>query len=150
MTNSKAHKDQLSLLVDFMTAMGQPVSQGWENLEGIKLGLKLIEEETEEFREAVENLFENTEGGEGEDVLNESREDLAKELTDLLYVCHWTAATIGIDVNEAFRRVHASNMSKLGPDGKPIKREDGKVLKGPGYHAPDLSDIVRHVPVTLA
>lgn len=150
MTNSKAHKDQLSLLVDFMTAMGQPISQGWENLEGIKLGLKLIEEETEEFREAVENLFENTEGGEGEDVLNESREDLAKELTDLLYVCYWTAAKIGIDVNEAFRRVHASNMSKLGPDGKPVKREDGKVLKGPGYHAPDLSDIVRHVPVTLA
>lgn len=148
--NSKTNKDQLSLLVDFMTAMGQPVSQGWEDLEGIKLGLKLIEEETEEFREAVENLFENTEGGEGEDVLNESREDLAKELTDLLYVCYWTAAKIGIDANEAFRRVHASNMSKLGPDGKPVKREDGKVLKGPGYHAPDLSDIVRHVPVTLA
>ena len=149
-SNNKTNKDQLSLLVDFMTAMEQPVSQGWEDLEGIKLGLKLIEEETEEFRVAVENLFENTEGGEGEDVLNESREDLAKELTDLLYVCHWTAATIGIDVNEAFRRVHASNMSKLGPDGKPVKREDGKVLKGPGYHAPDLSDIVRHVPVTLA
>lgn len=128
----------------------QPVSQGWEDLEGIKLGLKLIEEETEEFREAVENLFENTECGEGEDVLNDNREDLAKELTDILYVCYWTAAKIGIDVNEAFRRVHASNMSKLGPDGKPVKREDGKVLKGPGYHAPDLSDIVRHVPVTLA
>lgn len=148
--NSKTNKDQLSLLVDFMTAMEQPVSQGWEDLEGIKLGLKLIEEETEEFREAVENLFENTECGEGEDVLNDNREDLAKELTDLLYVCYWTAAKIGIDVNEAFRRVHASNMSKLGPDGKPVKREDGKVLKGPGYHAPDLSDIVRHVPVTLA
>lgn len=149
-SNNKTNKDQLSLLVDFMTAMEQPVSQGWEDLEGIKLGLKLIEEETEEFREAVENLFENTEGGEGEDVLNESREDLAKELADILYVCHWTAAKIGIDINEAFRRVHASNMSKLGPDGKPVKREDGKVLKGPGYHAPDLSDIVRHVPVTLA
>jgi predicted HAD superfamily Cof-like phosphohydrolase len=148
--NSKTNKDQLSLLVDFMTAMGQPVSQGWEDLEGIKLGLKLIEEETEEFRETVENLFENTEWGEGEDVLNDSREDLAKELVDILYVCHWTAAKIGIDTNEAFRRVHASNMSKLGPDGKPVKREDGKVLKGPGYHAPDLSDIVRNVPVTLA
>ena len=98
----------------------------------------------------MENLFENTECGEGEDVLNDNREDLAKELADILYVCHWTAAKIGIDVNEAFRRVHASNMSKLGPDGKPVKREDGKVLKGPGYHAPDLSDIVRHVPVTLA
>ena len=148
--NSKTNKDQLSLLVDFMTAMGQPVSQGWEDIECIKLGLKLIEEETEEFREAVENIFENTECGEGEDVLNDSREDLAKELADILYVCYWTAAKIGIDVNEAFRRVHASNMSKLGPDGKPVKREDGKVLKGPGYHAPDLSDIVRHVPVTLA
>ncbi len=142
--------DHLAMLAEFMTAMEQPVSQGWEDLEGIKLGLKLIEEETEEFREAVENLFENTECGEGEDVLNDNREDLAKELTDLLYVCYWTAAKIGIDVNEAFRRVHASNMSKLGPDGKPVKREDGKVLKGPGYHAPDLSDIVRHVPVTLA
>ena len=142
--------DHLAMLAEFMTAMEQPVSQGWEDLEGIKLGLKLIEEETEEFREAVENLFENTECGEGEDVLNDNREDLAKELTALLYVCHWTAAKIGIDVNETFRRVHASNMSKLGPDGKPVKREDGKVLKGPGYHAPDLSDIVRHVPVTLA
>lgn len=148
--NSKTNKDQLSLLVDFMTVMGQPVSQGWEDLEGIKLGLKLIGEETEEFREAVENLFENTEWGEGEDVLNDNRKDLAKELVDILYVCHWTAAKIGIDTNEAFRRVHASNMSKLGPDGKPVKREDGKVLKGPGYHAPDLSDIVRNVPVTLA
>ena len=142
--------DHLAMLAEFMTAMEQPVSQGWEDLEGIKLGLKLIEEETEEFREAVENLFENTECGEGEDVLNDNREDLAKEFADILYVCHWTAAKIGIDVNEAFRRVHASNMSKLGPDGKPVKREDGKVLKGPGYHAPDLSDIVRHVPVTLA
>ena len=142
--------DHLAMLAEFLTAMEQTVSQGWEDLEGIKLGLKLIEEETEEFREAVENLFENTECGEGEDVLNDNREDLAKELTDILYVCYWTAAKIGIDVNEAFRRVHASNMSKLGPDGKPVKREDGKVLKGPGYHAPDLSDIVRHVPVTLA
>lgn len=146
----KIDKDQLSMLADFMTAMEQPVSQGWEDIAGLRLGLKLIEEETEEFREAVEKLFENAACKEGEDVLNASREALAKELADILYVCHWTAATIGIDVNEAFRRVHASNMSKLGPDGKPVKREDGKVLKGPGYHAPDLSDLVRNVPVTLA
>lgn len=43
---------------------------------------------------------------------------------------------------EAFRRVHASNMSKLGDDGKPIRREDGKILKGPNYREPDLSDLV--------
>ena len=43
---------------------------------------------------------------------------------------------------EAFDRVHQSNMSKLGADGKPIYREDGKVLKGPNYKAPDLSDLL--------
>lgn len=43
---------------------------------------------------------------------------------------------------EAVRRVHASNMSKLGDDGKPIRREDGKVMKGPNYKEPDLSDLV--------
>jgi len=45
-------------------------------------------------------------------------------------------------VYEAFVRVHKSNMSKLGLDGKPIKREDGKVMKGPNYTPPDLSDLV--------
>ena len=44
---------------------------------------------------------------------------------------------------EAFKRVHASNMSKLGDDGKPIRREDGKIMKGPNYKAPDLSDLVK-------
>jgi|TARA_R110000796_G_scaffold30266_4_gene80981 hypothetical protein len=45
-------------------------------------------------------------------------------------------------VFEAFQLVHQSNMSKLGTDGKPIFREDGKVLKGPNYKAPDLSFLV--------
>ena len=45
-------------------------------------------------------------------------------------------------VFDAFQLVHQSNMSKLGTDGKPIFREDGKVLKGPNYKAPDLSDLV--------
>lgn len=44
--------------------------------------------------------------------------------------------------NEAFKRVHESNMSKLGEDGKPIYREDGKVLKGPNYKEPDFSDLI--------
>lgn len=45
-------------------------------------------------------------------------------------------------LSEAFHRVHASNMSKLGGDGKPIRREDGKILKGPNYKTPDLTDLV--------
>ena len=47
---------------------------------------------------------------------------------------------------EAFNRVHLSNMSKLGADGKPIYREDGKVLKGPNYKKPDLSDLMDKIP----
>lgn len=47
---------------------------------------------------------------------------------------------------EAFNRVHHSNMSKLGKDGKPIRREDGKILKGPYYKAPDLEDLLDKGP----
>lgn len=43
---------------------------------------------------------------------------------------------------EAYRRVHESNMSKLGEDGQPIKREDGKILKGPNYREPHLTDLI--------
>ena len=130
------------MLAEFMTAMEQPVSQGWEDLEGIRLGLKLLTEEARELEEAALALSWNSEPN--------TREDLTKELADLVYVCWWLAARIGIDLNATLRLVHASNMSKLGPDGKPVKRGDGKVLKGPNYRAPDLSDIVRHAPVTLA
>lgn len=45
-------------------------------------------------------------------------------------------------LEEAFRRVHASNMSKLGDDGKPLRREDGKILKGPNYAPPVLLDLI--------
>ena len=134
--------DHLAMLAEFMTAMEQPVSQGWEDLEGIRLGLKLLTEEARELEEAALALSWNSEPN--------TREDLTKELADLVYVCWWLAARIGIDLNATLRLVHASNMSKLGPDGKPVKRGDGKVLKGPNYRAPDLSDIVRHAPVTLA
>lgn len=46
-----------------------------------------------------------------------------------------------VDYIEAFRRVHQSNMSKLGDDGKPIKRDDGKIMKGPNYKPPKLDDL---------
>jgi predicted HAD superfamily Cof-like phosphohydrolase len=46
---------------------------------------------------------------------------------------------------EFFAAVHKSNMSKLGPDGKPIRREDGKILKGPNYAAPDIETMVREM-----
>lgn len=74
-------------------------------------------------------------------------EEEAKEITEYLQAnmkIFQKAITLfpPMVVYEAFVRVHKSNMSKLGLDGKPIKREDGKVMKGPNYAPPDLSDLV--------
>lgn len=78
-----------------------------------------------------------------EDITNKrAREHLLKELADLVYVCHQMAAAFGWDLQTAHNRVHESNMSKLGEDGKPIRREDGKILKGPNYFVPSLIDLV--------
>lgn len=70
------------------------------------------------------------------------REDCLKELADLVYVCYQYAVNMGWDLDEAMYRVHQSNMSKLDEEGKPIYREDGKVLKGPNYKPPNLEDLV--------
>ena len=70
------------------------------------------------------------------------REACLKELADLIYACAQYAENMDWDIEQALRRVHKSNMSKLGDDGKPVKRKDGKVLKGPNYKPPDLSDLV--------
>ena len=65
-----------------------------------------------------------------------------KELSDLVYVCYQYAENMGWFLDEALNRVHLSNLSKLDEDGKPIYRDDGKVLKGPNYKPPDLSDLI--------
>ena len=70
------------------------------------------------------------------------REACLKELAGLIYVGAKYAENMDWDIEQARRRVHKSNMSKLGDDGKPVKRKDGKVLKGPNYKPPDLSDLV--------
>lgn len=137
------HNDGLAMLARFMTAMEQPLSQGWDDTEGVYLGSKLILEETKELFEAIDAYLDDQSSP-------EHRSNFVKELADLIYVCYWLAARLGIDINEALRLVHESNMSKLDPEtGKPLKRADGKVLKGPAYHAPDLDHVVRSVPVTL-
>jgi predicted HAD superfamily Cof-like phosphohydrolase len=64
-----------------------------------------------------------------------------KELADILYIAYGTAATYGVDMDKVFDAVHQSNMSKL-VDGKPVKREDGKVIKGSNYKAPDIKSII--------
>jgi len=73
---------------------------------------------------------------------SELEAEALKELADLVYVCYQYAENMNWFLDEALDRVHKSNMSKLGEDGKPIYREDGKVLKGPNYKKPNLSDLI--------
>ena len=93
----------------------------------------LIVEEFKEFLEAEGMLFMHGQN---------HQENSLKELADLVYVCYQYAENMGWFLDEALNRVHLSNMSKLDEDGKPIYREDGKVLKGPNYKPPDLSDLI--------
>lgn len=68
--------------------------------------------------------------------------DVAKELADVVYVAYGTAFSLGIDLDAVLAEVHRSNMAKRGPDGRFMFREDGKVLKGPGYTPPDIAAVL--------
>ena len=92
----------------------------------------LIVEEFKEFLEAEGFLFMHGKN---------HQEHALKELADLVYVCYQYAENMGWFLDEALHRVHQSNLSKLGEDGEPIYREDGKVLKGPNYAPPNLEDL---------
>ncbi len=93
----------------------------------------LITEEFKEFLEAEATLYLSS---------NKNKEECLKELADLVYVCYQYAVNMGWDLDEAMHRVHESNMSKLDEYGKPVLREDGKVLKGPNYSPPNLEDLI--------
>lgn len=71
--------------------------------------------------------------------------EVADALGDLRYVVDGANLAYGIPGEAVLMEIHGSNMSKLGEDGKPIYREDGKVLKGPDYTPPNIGTILRHV-----
>ena len=114
---------------DFMEAFGQRVEMEptWPDFNTRELRLELIAEELDELSDAVADR----------DMIQ-----IADALTDLLYVVYGAGHSFGIDLDECFEEVHRSNMSKLGENGRPIHREDGKVMKGPGYFEPDLEGIL--------
>jgi len=68
--------------------------------------------------------------------------EAADALGDLVYVVYRMALECGIPLDAVLAEIQASNLSKLGDDGKPIYREDGKVLKGPGYFPPDIAKVL--------
>lgn len=93
----------------------------------IKLRMDLHDEECRELEDAIVNR----------DVV-----EVADALGDIVYLAHGMAIEFGIDLDAVLAEIHASNMSKLGEDGKPILREDGKVLKGPNYFKPNLAKVL--------
>jgi len=126
-------------VAQFMRVMKQPVEVQPNNAL-LELRYKLIKEEfTELGEEIAAAMTDNTMRG---SISNRVKQRMLKEMADLQYVLSGLAVTLGLDLGIAFNRVHSSNMSKLDENGKPIFREDGKVLKGPNYKAPDLEDLV--------
>lgn len=117
---------------EFHTAFGlgindKPVAHIGEDRNLLRY--KLMREENEEYLEAANN---------GDLV------EVADALGDMLYILAGTIIEHGMQhkIEEVFEEIQRSNMSKLGEDGKPIYREDGKVLKGPNYFKPNIEEIL--------
>lgn len=114
---------------DFMEAFGQEVLSE-PTLPGFNLSalrLDLITEEVQELQDALDNR---------------NMLEIADALTDILYVVYGAGHAFGIDLDDCFHEVHRSNMTKLGPNGRPLYREDGKVLKGENYEPPNLGQFI--------
>jgi len=114
---------------EFMLKFGQEVKTSPElpSKEVQQLRLELIAEELNELWDALED----------NDIV-----EVADALTDILYVTYGAGLAFGIDLDKCFAEVQRSNMTKLGADGNPIYREDGKTIKGPNYEPPNLKDII--------
>ncbi len=124
--------DKINKVKEFHEAFGiqnneAPTTQ--LSKEEIQLRFDLIKEENEEYLEAANN---------GDIV------EIADALGDQLYILCGTMLKHGLQykMEEVFDEIQRSNMSKLGADGKPIYREDGKVMKGPNYFKPDIKSIL--------
>ena len=113
----------------FMKTFGQEVKEkaGFPSDKITSLRYELINEELEEFKEAI---------------INRDIKEVADALTDILYVTYGAGHAFGINLDKCFKEVQNSNMSKLGNDGKPIYNDKGKVMKGPNYFKPDLNKFV--------
>ena len=128
------------IVSEFHRKFNHPIDTKWTS-DLLELRMNLIKEETKEVSDEIIHMVVDLERGKS--VTLDQKAKLLKELCDLQYVLSGTAVALGLDVQTAFNRVHASNLSKLGYDGKPIYREDGKVVKGPNYKLPNLEDLVR-------
>lgn len=123
--------------IDAVSAFHKAFKLGMKNTPTADLGtakntlrFELMKEENEEYLEAAQN---------GDLV------EVADALGDMLYILCGTIIEHGMQdkIEAVFEEIQRSNMSKLGADGNPIYREDGKVLKGPSYFKPKIAEILR-------
>jgi predicted HAD superfamily Cof-like phosphohydrolase len=125
-------KKQIEAVQIFHEAFGQENGKYPQPLDeyGFNLRHSLMKEENDEYLEAC---FKN------------SLVEIADALGDQLYILCGTILKHGMQhiIEDVFNEIQDSNMSKLDADGKPILREDGKILKGPGYFRPDLSKFIK-------
>ena len=142
---AEANRNSYELVREFMLKFGHPVydkPQAIDDLEWEWMRLGLILEELcelyeacgydpKQLREAVVPKIGGT------DIVG-----AADALGDLEYVTNGMALGMGVNLPVVVREIHRSNMTKLGPDGKPIYREDGKILKGPGYEPPRIAEVL--------
>lgn len=129
----KIMKKQLDAVKEFHNAFGLGSSETPRGTLGESVNVlryNLMKEENEEYFEAVQN--------------NDLTE-IADALGDMLYILCGTIIEHGLQhkIEEVFDEIQRSNMSKLGADGKPVYREDGKVMKGPNYFKPNFEAILR-------
>ena len=118
--------DPHDLVMEFHTTYGMPVGNkvDWLTQERINLRKNLIDEEYNELIDAI---------------VVRDMEEVADALGDLVYVVYGMAIEMGINLGAVLEEIQESNMSKLGEDGLPIYREDGKVLKGPNFFPPNIT-----------
>lgn len=125
-------KKQLDAVKEFHTAFKighseTPIADVGENKKYLRYNL--MKEENEEYLDAVQN----------NDLV-----EIADALGDMMYILCGTIIEHGLQdkIEAVFDEIQRSNMSKLGEDGQPIYREDGKVMKGPNYFKPDFSKLL--------
>ena len=125
-------QNKISAVELFHNSFGLGVSQAMKADLGEdknRLRFNLMDEENKEYLEAANN----------NDLV-----EVADALGDMLYILCGTILEHGMQckIEEVFEEIQRSNMSKLGGDGKPIYREDGKVLKGPNYFRPNIKKVL--------
>ena len=125
-------KNELNAVAKFHNAFGiESADSPIANIpsQTVLLRYKLMKEENEEYLDAAQK----------NDLV-----EVADALGDMLYILCGTILSHGMQhkITEVFNEIQKSNMSKLGDDGKPIYREDGKVLKGPNYFKPNIGSIL--------